>query len=631
MAFSGLPLATLMTIGAVAGGLVVVMYILKLRRRPVAVPFSMIWERILRDKEATSWFSRLKRLLSLLLQLILLTLLLLALGDPRLSRNIVEGRNVVVLVDTSASMKATDVPGSRLEEAKYELREMIRGLGGSDRMLIAQMDSATTPLTTMTEEVPDLEAAVDALTAKDTRADFRRGLAYAIDSLEGLNKPEIIVVSDGALGDLEDVTRGLELGDTKVSYIPIGESGTNVAITQFSVRRYPLDKSRYEVMLEVTNTNDKPVEVELSLLGDGDIVDVTRLSLGPNERLPRFYKDLAGASRTLEAKIKLASGKRDDLPADDHAYALMPERRRSRILVVTKTNTYLEAALLLDEYLDVTLIEPSAYPPGESYDVTIFDEVAPPLAANTGSAFYLNPPKEGSPVKVNKKLKKLFGFDTWDRKHPIMRWMAPGPIQALRGNTFKPEKGDKVIGASFQGPILVSGRRKGRKFVALGFDPRDSDMVMRVAWPLFVLNTINYFVDEDTSYVSSYRTGEVWRIPAPSGVPTATLETPSGEQRIIPIKEGRAIYQGEQAGFYTMRVKQAGEDEPTETMFAANLVEIEESRIEPVKTLDLGNKQASEVSGFSAGVRRELWLYLLMAAILLSALEWITYHRRVTV
>ncbi|MCK6586737.1 MAG: BatA domain-containing protein, partial [Polyangiaceae bacterium] len=67
MSFTGVPLATLIQIGALAGVIVVVFYILKLRRRPVAVPFSKIWERILRDKEATSLFSQLKRILSLLL------------------------------------------------------------------------------------------------------------------------------------------------------------------------------------------------------------------------------------------------------------------------------------------------------------------------------------------------------------------------------------------------------------------------------------------------------------------------------------------------------------------------------------------------------------------------------------
>ena len=66
MHFVGLGLAQLLPIFAVAAAAVVGLYILKLRRRPVAVPFEKLWERILKDKEATSLFSRLKRLLSLL-------------------------------------------------------------------------------------------------------------------------------------------------------------------------------------------------------------------------------------------------------------------------------------------------------------------------------------------------------------------------------------------------------------------------------------------------------------------------------------------------------------------------------------------------------------------------------------
>ncbi len=33
--------------------------------------------------------------------------------------------------------------------------------------------------------------------------------------------------------------------------------------------------------MEVANTNDKPVQIELTLLGDGTIIDVSRLALGP--------------------------------------------------------------------------------------------------------------------------------------------------------------------------------------------------------------------------------------------------------------------------------------------------------------------------------------------------------------
>src|SRR5271156_429671 len=106
MHFTGLPLATLLRVGALAGLAIVGLYLLKMRRRPVPVPFARIWQRILRDQEARSLFSQLKRILSLLLQLALLALLVLALGDPRGVIGETEGRNVVLLLDASASMKA---------------------------------------------------------------------------------------------------------------------------------------------------------------------------------------------------------------------------------------------------------------------------------------------------------------------------------------------------------------------------------------------------------------------------------------------------------------------------------------------------------------------------------------------
>src|SRR5580692_1108458 len=138
MIFAGLPLAQLLAVFGAAGFGVLVLYILKLRRRVVAVPFSPLWERILRDKDATSLFSKLKRLLSLLLQLALLALLVLALGDPRAAESLLKGRTIVVLVDASASMQSTDVAPSRLAAAREEVRKIFRGLGGADRVLLAQ-------------------------------------------------------------------------------------------------------------------------------------------------------------------------------------------------------------------------------------------------------------------------------------------------------------------------------------------------------------------------------------------------------------------------------------------------------------------------------------------------------------
>lgn len=623
MTLLGLPFGTLAAIFGGVAALTTVLYILKLRRRAVAVPFARIWDTVLRDKESSELFSQLRRWLSLLLQLALVAALVLALGDPRLGVMATDGRNIVVLMDASASMKATDETPSRLERAKAEARRLVKGLGVSDRAVIVQMDVLPTPLCTLTGEVTELEGAIDRVRATDTRADLARALSFAADSLRGLARPEVVLVSDGALA----VPDTPALSTLPVSLLPVGKTDTNVAISEFSARRYPLDKSRVEVMLEIANTNDRPVDVQLTLLGDGVVIDVSRLRLGPNERLPRFYSDIAGASRKLEAQLALASGRGDDLPADDRAHALMPERKRSRVLVVTRGNTYLEAALLLDEYLDVSYVAPADYPPRESFDVTIFDAVAPPRVQNTGSALYVNPPAEGSPVPLGKPIRD-FGFDTWDRRHPILRFTALGDVQVANGFRLLPEKADKVLGASELGPILVSGVRSGQRFVVLGFDPRSSDFVLRPAWPLFVLGTIDHFVEEDTGYLSSYRTGESWRIPAPSSAESAELELPGGSKVTVPVKEGRAAYFGDRAGFYTLR---SGSAEGAEYAFAANLSDLEESRITPRRELEVGKKRVALASAGTPGVRRRLWTMLLLGVVVVSAIEWVTYHRRLTV
>jgi hypothetical protein len=634
MIFAGLPFATLATIFGIAAAAVVAFYILKLRRRVFAVPFSPLWQRILRDKEATSLFSKLKRLLSLLLQLALLALLVLALGDPRAAATLIKGRNLVVLVDASASMQATDVSSSREEAAKDEVKKIIRGLGGSDRMLIAQMGASITPLGPMSGDTSELDREIDAIKPTDTRADFPRALRFATDALRGSDNAEIVVVSDGALGAATDAQGSVHMGDAKLVFIPIGKSKKNAGITQFSVRRYPLDKSRYEVMLEVTNTGAEDEEVELSLLGDGQLVDLTKLRLKPGERLPRFYPNLSGASRTLEAKIKRVDGSHDDLPADDHAYALLPERRRAKVLLVTPGDTYLEAALLLDEYLDVTQVDALHYsdktPSGGNYDVVIFDGATPEVMPRA-NALYIDPRGSGSPVKVENEISQP-GFDHIDRKHPVVRFTALDDVNIARGHKLVPQTGDKVVGASEEGPILIAGQRSGFKFVALGFDVRESDLALRVAWPLFLMNTINWFTDEDAGYISSFKTGEVWRIPVAGDITRASLKTPSGETEIVPVREGRAIVMGEHAGFYELTPEAIPGGPPAQTTsFAANLLDSDESAIEPASEITVDGKTAGKLEGFHVGVRREIWIYLLLAALILTAIEWATYHRRITV
>ncbi len=622
MTLTALTLGKVLAILGGAGAVVVVLYLLKLRRRRIAVPFISLWNRVLAEKETTTLFSRLKRLLSLLLQLVLLALLVFALGDPRLAGGSRSGRSIVLLVDASASMRATDVRPSRLEKGRAEAKRIVRGLGGADRALVAQFDAEVTARSPLTDDVPTLLAAVAAVRPTDAPGDLARALRFALDVLRGTPNPEIIVISDGAgHSEPHDALGRVDPGSVKIRHVPVGRTGRNVGITAFSARRYPLDKSRVEVLLEVRNHGEKSESVEIQILGDGDPVSRERIVLGASETSRRFYP--SAGDRRMEAVVRPAEGGADDLPADDRAFAVLPERRRASVLAVTRGNLYLQAALLMGDYIDLSVVAPEAWTPQTRADVTIFDDWTPPAPA-PGNVMYLHPTGPGSPFEVRGEAEAPW-FDQIDRRHPLVRWVSLADVNVAVASKLAVRPGDRVVGGSPGAPLIVAREGAAGRVAALAFDVRRSDLPLRLAWPLFVLNAVDWMTGEDPAYLSSFRTGETWRIPVDSGTAQATVVDPDGVRTVVPVVEGRAVYFGTRAGFHRVESDSA----PVE--FAANLSAPGESAVRPQGSITVAGRRAGRATGFTVGIRREIWIYLLAAAVLLLAIEWVTFHRRITV
>ncbi len=63
---------------------IIALYFLKLRRRPVRVPSTILWRKSLEDLHVNSLFQRLRRNLLLFLQLLAVALAMLALAGPRM-------------------------------------------------------------------------------------------------------------------------------------------------------------------------------------------------------------------------------------------------------------------------------------------------------------------------------------------------------------------------------------------------------------------------------------------------------------------------------------------------------------------------------------------------------------------
>ncbi len=622
MQLAGLGLAQLLALLGAVWALTTALYLLKLRRRAVVVPFIALWESLLAPGRANRLFARLRHVLSLLLALLIVSLLALALGDPRPRAEAASTRNLVVLIDAGLSMQAHDVRPNRLQAAIERARTLVQGAGANLHALVAQMDQSTTPLSAMSAEPRALETALARISPTDLPTDYQRAYRFALDVLRGRGRAEIVVLSDHAADPDPELAADLARSGVRLSYLPFGRRSEDLGIAAFAVRRYPLDKHRSELLVELFNASPHRRTAKLTLLGDGVPIDVQPVTLEPGRSVRRVYDDVTGVSHTLEARLSAAAGS-DDLAADDRAYAVLPEQRRVRVLAVSAGNRYLEAALLLDEYLDVDLIAPGAYSSAAGYDAVIFDRWLPPVAPEA-PALYIDPSGGGAaPLKLDGTIERP-AFEHLQREHPLLRFTALHDVNVASALRMLPQPGDTVVAADKRGPLIVAGARAGRRFVALAFDLRQSDLPLRVAWPLLLLNTLDWFSGPEGGYLSSSDVGQTVSVALPENASHVQVRGPSGP---VPhtLREGKLVLTPLRAGFYRVRWP-AGEQ-----VLAVNLGPELPRDLRPRPRLRIEGRAAPRPRPALPAPARPPWVWLLLAALLLLTAEWVTYNRRLTV
>ncbi|HZS37892.1 MAG TPA: VWA domain-containing protein [Polyangia bacterium] len=652
MTLAGAPLGLLAPAFAVLGAAVVALYVLKLRRQRVEVPFADLWQKILRDTETTALWRKLRRLISLLLQLAMLALILGAIGDPHLSASS-RGRTIVLLLDTSASMQATDGRGAagttRLAEAQEQARRLIRGFGAEDVAMVLSLDGRPAPISGFQSDDRELLRAVDAAAATDTPADLERALRLAADALRGRTRPTLVLLGDGAWDDrvlarvrLADSTEKeklstIDLRGVDVRFAPVGKSGDNVGITAFAVRRYRANQTAYEVLVEVQSFRDHASVARLELVQDGEVVNVERLELGAGERVERLYPNLAGEGTRLEARLRPESPTSkeplDAFPVDDRAYALLPPRHKLKVELITAGNLFLEGALLLDENLQVEKLAPGNYDAAATakYDAVVLDAFTPPKGSEPRThALYLDPRGPASPFPVAGELDAPLVTEV-AADHPLMRWVTLKDLNISHATRFALAPGDVAVAAALKQPIIAARERDGRKTVALGFDLRRSDLPMRVAFPVLVVNALDWFAGADTGLLATYATGQPWRLPAPPGASELAVTAPDGKTQRAPVHDGRASFYGSSAGYYQVSPLPPSDAPAAMRQFAANLASSSESRIAPRAELIVDGRKLPPPEPGRLGVRRSLWSYLILVALAIALVEWWTYNRRVTV
>ena len=107
------------------------------------------------------------------------------------------------------------------------------------------------------------ERELDLVQATDTRADFPRALRFATDILRGHVRGEIVVVSDGALGEASDASGEVHLGNAKLAYVKVGRDMIRAREGKLSFRLMePMEEVVYLDQVEVLAV-DHPRDFEV--------------------------------------------------------------------------------------------------------------------------------------------------------------------------------------------------------------------------------------------------------------------------------------------------------------------------------------------------------------------------------
>ena len=669
---------------------IVALYFLKLRRRPVVVPSTMLWRRSLEDLHVNSLLQRLRRNLLLFLQLLAVLLAMLALAGPKVKGSAGAGRRYILAIDNSGSMSATDVPPSRLAKAKEQAKAIVNGMRGDDLTMVIAFADRARVVASYTGNRGLLRRQIDAIPATNAATSLRETLQVAAGLAnpqkqigEGVVAtdvvtPQLKVFTDGGFPDVE----GFSLGNLEPEVIVIGPSppaitdvidparpapkvaqaSDNVAILALQARRDEKAADTYEVFGRAHNYRADPVTTEAKLFRldpddpktPGTLVDAIALTI-PARSEQSFKFDLPDpGTADLEVRLDVT----DALTIDDRAFAVLGAPRKAQVLIVTEGNPYLVDSLLtpvageLSEVVVAKPAEAKADPIAREalagrFDLIIYDRAAPetPPEANT---LYFGSLPPGEAYATTTTIQGPVILD-WDVSHPLMLYIRDLPTVAiLKAIGVEPPVGSTVLIESNLGPLAFVAPREGYSDAVVTFSLLDdkggfnTNWYSRYSFPLFLFNALQALGNARSSAGDeTHRPGQPIVLRAGPDTKAIQVRSPSGTLE--------ALDRGPQGAFVANRTDETGayratwgEDDGDGRSFAVNLFDARESDLAPRGIVPAGVPESraddyrikigyNPVAGARQAVpdRQDWWKPLAAVGLGVLLLEWYIYNRRV--
>ena len=469
---------------------ILVLHLFRERQRRMVVASLDLWKFLKPEVHGTRP-RRIPLTWLLVLDLLVAAVISLALAQPHLSLVLPghKARHIVLLLDVSTSMRASDAQPSRLAQAKNEANQLLAGLGGGDMATLITFGSQARLVSDSRQDsYAAMSAKVAALDVGETGHALEEALALGLASLDGKLPAEFHILSDKAFPD-----PGLVAFIHPLVWHIFGENAGNQAVLGISAAE--MADGRIQVFARLANFSSKDVTRVVSLLADDHLVTSTTLLIPAGSAVPQVWLLEPGA---VSATVLLTGG--DALPEDDTAVTGLAVGSKARVTLVADQPAPLQQAVAAVQTADLQVVKPADYSPVALADLTIFRGALPavwpegtvllvePTGAPDGSAaqaFVVQDKADfpaNAPVQV-KENSLLAGID-----FSGVRWGSAWKLAAL------PQGFETLVAVSdAQGqtiPVLLSGYSGGTHLLVLLADLGSGNFTKHPAFPLLINNIV---------------------------------------------------------------------------------------------------------------------------------------------
>jgi Aerotolerance regulator N-terminal/von Willebrand factor type A domain len=401
---------------------------------------------------------------NLLLALQLIGIIAASVGaaGPRLE---LPGRDLVIVLDASASMTAADMgsnaqPVSRLSIATRDAGALF---GNARKILIVRAGLTASVLAGPSADRNEIRAALEKIQAGDSSSDLEGALRLARSLAPN--------------ADLHLFTSLEPPKSFRGTLHTIRGNGENIGITAFALRGT-------QAFVALESNLQAPRNATVRLEHDGVMVarNTVRVPAGARATwLPKINVESGEYKASLENTSD--SERLDALELDDSAHAVIGA---GRVLVAPPQDDVSRAVVSVPGVRAVA----QSLPPNSSAGwgaIVLVGRI--PKRLTPGNYLIFAPPEPKA---------KLEPITNWDASAPELRFASLDGVQARISSQAAPEIADggwTVLARAGQKTFIARGDGPGVRAVYIASDPNDSDLRLRPAFPVLVFNILSSYLN----------------------------------------------------------------------------------------------------------------------------------------